>query len=445
MNARQIIVSILLVVALLLIVCTMLTAGVILLNARSTAFPPYSLTTPQAQLFQPTRVFPESEATRPAPTATRRAAGLPAAPPGAAVNELTPTVERPATWATPFSPVAPVPLTDEDLALTEVYQKVNPSVVNIDVQESVDMGGAQPFEFSGSGSGFVVDKSGYIVTNFHVVQNATSIEVVLWDDTRGGAQVIGSDPDSDIAVLKVSLPADRLIPIELGDSDQVRVGQRAIAIGNPFGFQGTMTLGIISAIGRTIQSGTSQFAIPLVIQTDAPINPGNSGGPLLDAAGRVIGVNAQIRSEDRANSGVGFAIPINIVKRILPDLITRGSYSWPWLGVSGTTLDPDQVQADNLSVERGAYISGIVEGGPAAKAGIRGERGRTTVNGRRISIGGDVVTAIDGTPVLNFDDLLLYVTQRGQTGQVVTLTVLRDRQQRDIAVTLEARPSSVED
>jgi 2-alkenal reductase len=448
MNTRQIVIVILMLAALLLVVCTLLAGGLVFLAARS-GTTARQLTGITPQTVQPARV--PAQATRPAPTVTRRTPATPTPTEAVAEvtatgvpSEATPTLVRPAFSPTPFPTVVPVPLNVEEQELIQVYEKVNPSVVNINVQQQVEGSGGQPFQFSGSGSGFIVDKEGRIVTNYHVVQNATTIEVVLYDDTRGPARLVGADPDSDVAVIQVDLPADRLIPVELGDSDQVKVGQRAIAIGNPFGFQGTMTIGIVSGIGRTIQSGTSPFSIPQVIQTDAPINPGNSGGPLLDAAGRVIGVNAQIRSEDRANSGVGFAVPINVVKKILPDLIARGSYTWPWLGVSGTTLDPAQVKADNLSVDRGAYIASVVEGGPADKAGVRGERGRTTVDGRRISVGGDVVIAIDGTPVHKFDDLLIYVTQRGRVGQTVTLIILRDGQQRDIQVTLEARPKSVQ-
>jgi S1-C subfamily serine protease len=442
MNTRQIVIVVLLLAALLLVVCTLLAGGLVFFAVQNggLAQRPPAITT-AALIVQPTRAPVQVPLTRPTPTTTET---TPEATVTRVPSEATPTLVRPAVSPTPFPTVVPVQLSPAEQELTQIYEKVNPSVVNVVVREQIDSGTGQPFEFSGNGSGFVIDKDGHIVTNYHVVQNAQSIEVVLDDDTRAAARVVGTDPDSDIAVIQADLPVDRLVPVELGDSDQVKVGQQAIAIGNPFGFQGTMTAGIISAIGRTIQSGTSQFSIPQVIQTDAPINPGNSGGPLLDAAGRVIGVNAQIRSENQANSGVGFAIPINIVKKILPDLMTKGSYTWPWLGVSGTTLDPAQVKADNLSVDHGAYIATVVEGGPAAKAGLRGASGQATVDGQPISVGGDVVIAIDGTPVRNFDDLLLYVTQHGQVGQAVTLTVLRDGQQRDIQVTLEARPKSVQ-
>jgi 2-alkenal reductase len=312
-------------------------------------------------------------------------------------------------------------------------------VVNIEVIQSVPRG-PEGFEFPVTGSGFIIDKEGHIVTNNHVVAHAAQVWVTLYDDTRVPAEVIGTDPDSDLAVLKVSLPPDRLVPVELGDSSQVKVGQKAIAIGNPFGLEGSMTVGIVSAVGRTIPSGTSVFSIPEAIQTDAPINPGNSGGPLLDLAGRVIGVNTQIRSEDRANSGVGFAVPVNIVKQVVPNLIATGQHVWPWLGVRGGTLTPDMAQANGLPVDRGAYIAEVIEGGPSYKAGLRGAMDEIEVNGRPVPIGGDVIIAIDGTPIRNFDELLIYVTRHASVGQTVELTVVRGTEELKIPVTLEARP-----
>ncbi len=364
-----------------------------------------------------------------------------------ALTQPTPVPTRPspavAPTQVPAAPVAPVITNDEEKALTALYERVNPAVVNIDVTQE-HPGGANVPPIEGSGSGFIIDRNGYIVTNNHVVQDATRMLVTLYDDTTATARLVGKDPDSDLAVIKVDLPADRLTPVELGDSDQVKVGQRAVAIGNPFGYQGTMTFGIVSAIGRTIRAGpTSPFSIPQVIQTDAPINPGNSGGPLLDMAGRVIGVNAQIRSEVRANSGVGFAIPVNIVKKVVPSLINQGSYSWPWLGVSGGTLSPSVAKASGLPVERGAYLDRIEPDGPAAKAGLKGSTGTRSVEGSQVRVGGDVITAIDGQPVRNFDELLTYVTMQGQAGQTVELTVIREGREQKVQVKLEPRPASL--
>lgn len=352
-----------------------------------------------------------------------------------------PTRASPAETPTPFPSVAPLTLSAEEQVLNQVYERVNPSVVNIEVRQNVPQGPGS-FDFSVSGSGFVIDREGHIVTNSHVVAHAAQVWVTLYDDTRVPAEVMGADPDSDLAVLKVSLPPDRLTPVELGDSSQVRVGQRAIAIGNPFGLEGSMTLGIVSAVGRTIPSGLSLFSIPEVIQTDAPINPGNSGGPLLDLAGRVIGVNTQIRSEDRANSGVGFAVPVNTVKRVVPELVATGRYTWPWLGVRGTTLTPDIAEANRLAVQRGAYIVEVMADGPSAKSGLRGATGEREIAGRPVPIGGDVVIAADDAPIRNFDELLVYVTQGAVVGQTVELTVIRDGQEVKVQVTLEPRPSS---
>jgi 2-alkenal reductase len=223
----------------------------------------------------------------------------------------------------------------------------------------------------------------------------------------------------------------------------LRVGQSVVAIGNPFGLEGTLTRGIISALGRTIPALTV-FSIPQSIQTDAAINPGNSGGPLLNLQGQVIGVNAQIETDDgvRANSGVGFAIPVSIIQRVVPSLIEDGKYTWPWLGVRGRSLNQTLVKAMELPVETGAYLWEVVDGGPASKAGLRGYTETVTVDGRTEDIGGDVVIGIDGQPVNSFDDLLIYVALNTRPGQQVTLTVLRDGAQRDFTLTLEARPEN---
>lgn len=425
MNGNRIVIAIVSLVVILLLVCGLLAAlgTAIMLQGDSVSLQP-------------------GQPAAPAVIPTQR----PSTAPPSSVPERAPIRPNPEAMPTlaPAVPVAPPATNDEEKALIALYERVNPAVVNIDVTQEHPGGSVIP-AIEGSGSGFIIDKNGYIVTNNHVVQDATSMVVTLYDDTVATARLIGMDPHSDIAVIKVDLPADRLTPVELGDSDQVKVGQRAVAIGNPFGFQGTMTFGIISAIGRTIPAGpNSRFSIPQVIQTDAPINPGNSGGPLLDMAGRVIGVNAQIRSEVRANSGVGFAIPVNIVKKVVPDLITKGAHDWPWLGVSGGTLTPDVVKAMNLPVDRGAYIDGIEPNGPAAKVGLRGSTGTQTVDRRQVRVGGDVVTGIDGQPVRNFDDLLTYIMQKTEVGQTVELTLIRGGREQKVKVQLEARPAGAQ-
>ncbi len=256
--------------------------------------------------------------------------------------------------------------------------------------------------------------------------------------------MVGTDPDSDLAVIKVASMPDGVHSLEMADSDQVQAGQMVIAIGNPFGLQSSMTMGIVSAVGRTLPTGVTQFSIPQAIQTDAAINPGNSGGPLMNLAGQVIGVNAQIATggTTTANAGVGFAIPVNVVRRVAPELINTGSYTWPWLGVSGTSVDLGLQQANDLPTQDGAYIAQAVSGGPAEKAGLRGSTGVRQVNGINEEVGGDVILAIDGKSVVDFSDLLLTVAFHNP-GDTVTLTILRDGKQMTVDVTLAPRPTTV--
>lgn len=326
--------------------------------------------------------------------------------------------------------------------LTAVYQRVNPSVVNITVRRPEPFSGRDEFFTEGQGSGFVWDKAGYIVTNHHVVADASEVDVTFWNDVTVSAKVIGADPDSDLAVVKVDMSPDELFPAELGDSDAVRVGEQAIAIGNPFGYEGTMTVGIISAVGRSIPA-TTGFQIPEAIQTDAAINPGNSGGPLLDAQGRVIGINAQIRSEVRANSGVGFAIPVNLAKRVVPALIEHGRYEHSWLGISGIPVTPSMARDLDLSAERGVLIAEVIRNSPAERAGLRSGRRTVSYKGRQIPIDGDILVRIDDQTLNNFDDLLIYLSRYTSPGQEVRLTVMRDGRQVEIPVTLGTRPSRV--
>lgn len=326
---------------------------------------------------------------------------------------------------------------DEEQTLIKLYRQVNPGVVSIRVLKRGPMDQAA----GGAGSGFIYDAQGHVVTNAHVVRDADLIDVVLHNETIVAAEVIGLDDDSDLAVLKVDLPTDQRTPLPLGDSDAVVPGQRVIAIGNPFGQQSSMTTGIVSAVGRIIPSLTP-FSIPQAIQTDAAINPGNSGGPLLNLKGEVIGVNAQIESTVRANSGVGFAIPVNIVKRVVPALIEAGEFTWPWLGVGGVSLTPRIAKANELSVQRGAYIVDVPSEGPAASAGLQGASSETEVDGLPIKVGGDVVVAADGEPIRSMDDLILFISQH-QPGDQVALTVVRDGEQIEVSVTLATRPEEL--
>jgi 2-alkenal reductase len=336
----------------------------------------------------------------------------------------------------------PTSLPDDPLALAyaeeqlfiELYERVSPSVVYVAVTTSGLTG-------SGSGSGFVWDTEGHIVTNNHVVERASHIEVRFADDTTAEAKVVGRDPDNDLAVIKVDVPASRLHPVELGDSDALRVGQWTIAIGNPFGFEQTMTTGIVSGLGRMVRQ-ESGFSLPQLIQTDAAINPGNSGGPLLDSHGRVIGVTTLIFSNSGTNAGVGFAVPVNTVKRVVPSLMTAGRYADPWLGIQGTGITSPLAKSLNLPVEQGVLVQTVVQGGPAAKAGLRGGDRQVSFEGTFVTAGGDVITAIDGVAMKDMDDLIVYLADHTSVGQKVTLTVLRNGVKRTIEVTLRERPAS---
>lgn len=334
----------------------------------------------------------------------------------------------------------PAIVLDENEALVDLYAKVNPSVVNITVYSQID----DQVVPASQGSGFVFDNDGNIITNAHVIHGASEVEVTFSDGTARVAEIVGEDLNSDLAVVRVeNLPAG-VGPIPLGDMESLAVGQTVIAIGNPFGLEGTLTRGVISALGRTIPALTV-FSIPQSIQTDAAINPGNSGGPLLNLQGEVIGVNAQIETDgtSRSNLGVGFAIPVNIVRHIVPDLIQNGEHEWPWLGVQGGDVTPLLVEAMQLPIERGAYISNIIEDGPAAKSSLRGSRGNETIRGRQIDTGGDIITAINGQPVNSFDDLLIYVALETTPGDRVTLKVFRNGEYVDLPITLEKRPESM--
>ena len=356
--------------------------------------------------------------------------------------------EEPTTVPAPTQGSVPTPvesqelpsvITDEDQVLIELYDRVNPAVVNIVTYVQRD-GSLVP---SGQGSGFVISSDGDIVTNAHVVFGAEDIDVIFSDNSIRRAEVIGEDLHSDLAVVKVdSLPSE-IQPLSLGNIDDIAVGQTVVAIGNPFGLGGTLTRGIVSGIGRTIPALTP-FSIPQAIQTDAPINPGNSGGPLLNLNGEVIGVNAQIENsgENRANSGVGFAIPVSIVDRVIPVLIERGEFKWAWFGVIGTTLNPTIVEAMDLPFENGAYLISIVEDGPSDQANLIGSNRQISVDGRTAEVGGDIITAIEGQPVNSFDDLLIYISLFAAPDQDVTVTVWRDGEYKDITVRLEERPQT---
>jgi serine protease Do len=389
--------------------------------------------------------------------------------PAQTVRASAPVVVAPTPMpAETASPTKAGTLTDLEVTLERIYQDVSPSVVSIQViqKQTVGMGlpgmlpespffgqplpqpSPQEQYQQGSGSGFVWDKEGHIVTNNHVVEGADKIKVMFSDGTIVPGTVVGTDPDSDLAVVKVELPADQLRPVQLADSTQVKVGHLAVAIGNPFGLENTMTVGFVSALGRSlpVESESIQgpsYTIPDIIQTDAPVNPGNSGGILVDDEGQVIGVTAAIASPVRASAGIGFAIPTAIVQKVVPVLIEKGRYAHPWLGISGTTLDPDLAQAMKLKADQhGALVVDVTADGPADKAGLRGSDQSITVDGEERRVGGDVIVAINGQPVENFDDLVTYLVRSTEVGEKITLTVLRDGREQQMEVTLSERPSS---
>ncbi len=350
---------------------------------------------------------------------------------------------------TPDSSIQPLPelpplsvdLSERDTILTELYKRVSPGVVSILV--TTNIGGS-------TGSGFVYDKEGHIVTNYHVVEGVDLVEVDFPSGYKARGEVIGTDLDSDLAVIKVAAPTEVLLPLQLGDSDSVQVGQTVIAIGNPFGLSGTMTVGIVSAKGRTLESlrqteGGSFFTAGDIIQTDAAINPGNSGGPLINLNGEVIGVNRAIRTTgttpngDPVNSGIGFAISGNIVRRVVPVLIEQGAYDYPYLGVtSREDLTLEMIEELGLPRQTGAYITSVTPGGPADQAGLRGGSQPTSFPG--LTRGGDLIIAIDGRPVNSFGEMLSYLINNKSPGDQVTLTILRDGKEKEVELTLGKRP-----
>jgi S1-C subfamily serine protease len=336
--------------------------------------------------------------------------------------ETTPVEPAPAGAVQPIA----IDADAEETLLVELYKRINPAVVHIRIYTTDNF-------LLGSGSGFLVDNDRHVVTNNHVVQDADKIEVVFADATRTEGHVIGSDIDADLAVLELDQVPPGVAPLLLGDSDSVQVGQRVIAIGNPFGLAGTMTVGIVSGLGRDLRSqrvGDTEtqgtYSNPDVIQTDAAINPGNSGGPLLNSKGEVIGINTAIRSTSGTNSGVGFAAPVNTVVKLLPHLIQDGYYVYPWLGLTGQTeIDLFTAQDLGLPQSHGVLVIDVTAGGPSDAAGLRE---------------GDLVVQIDGEPLTDFGDLISYLVAKTEPGQVVDMTVIRDGETLQFPVTLGERP-----
>ncbi len=335
------------------------------------------------------------------------------------------------------------------LTLTDLFTDTQQSVVQV----SGTVTGNNPSFGISLGSGFIYDNSGHIITNYHVIAGSdpNDISVTFIDGTVYKARVVGADQYSDLAVLHVEddVPADKLKPLPLGNSSALRVGEEVVAIGNPFGLSGSMTEGIISGLNRLIpvyqdplsNVAAPAFSIPDVIQTDAAINPGNSGGPLLDLQGEVIGINSAIFSTTGGSAGVGFAIPSNAIAEIAPVLIERGTFEHPWLGVSGTDMTPEIAEAIGLEEPKGFLVIEVEPGGPADTAGIRGGNTPMQLDGREITLGGDVILAINDRDVRKIDDMLGYLQQATQVGETVTLTAWRNGEIIEIPVTLGARPS----
>ncbi len=353
-------------------------------------------------------------------------------------------------------------LTAYENTLESIYTTVNPQVVNISVLTPATASNFPNFpgfnnnnnnnhtqQFSQAlGSGFVWDTKGDIVTNNHVVDGATKIDVTFSDGTTVPATIVGQDPFSDLAVIKVSVDASKLPPVTMADSTQVKVGEIAIAIGNPYGFEGSMTVGTVSGLGRDIPTSTTDqttgasYSIPDIIQTDAAINPGNSGGVLVNDLGQVIGVTYSLESSSGSNSGIGFAIPAEIVSKVVPSLISTGAYQHPYLGLSGTDMNPDIAQAMNLPTDtRGALIETVTTGGPADKAGLQGSNTTVTINGAQGLVGGDIITAINGQTINTMSDVIAYLSIHAQVGQTISLSILRNGKTQTVQITLGSRPS----
>jgi len=351
-----------------------------------------------------------------------------------------------------LEPAVSAALADQERLLVELYRRANPAVVSIDVfgtplPENHPVVPGLPERSRGQGSGFLYDDQGHIVTNHHVISGAERFQVRWYDGTTALADLVGSDPDSDLAVLKVRAIPAGVAPLPIGDSREVEVGQTAVAIGSPFGEQNTLTVGVVSGLGRTLRGPTrtfGSFSIPNIIQTDAAINPGNSGGPLLNTRGEVIGVNTAIAVSQGGGSfeGVGYAVPASTLVKVVPALISEGRYAHPWMGIRMFSLDALSAERLGLPVERGVLITDVQSNSPAARAGLRGGSRDVTLNGVPLRVGGDIVLGLNGRPVADGDQLIGLLDLDYRVGDTITLSVLRDGEQAptDVPLVLEARP-----
>ncbi len=337
--------------------------------------------------------------------------------------------------------VSTVEAADQELTLPDLFEKTERSVVQVSATND-------PTEQGNLGTGFVFDDNGHIVTNNHVISGTTSLAVTFYDGTVYSATLIGSDSFTDLAVLYVAdVSEEKLAPLPLANSTQIRVGEQVAAIGNPFGLSSSMTSGIVSGVGRTIpaqNTGTLQFFIPDIIQTDAPINPGNSGGPLLNTRGEVIGINTAIRSSTGEFAGIGFAVPSNTIAKIVPTLIEKGTFQHPWVGISGRDMSPGLASALDLEEPRGILVVEVVPGGPAEKAGLRGGDNPTRIEGQTVPLGGDIILELDGNPIRKLDDILVYLQREKTVGDTMDVTILRDGNVMNVELLLEGRPGALD-
>jgi S1-C subfamily serine protease len=326
---------------------------------------------------------------------------------------------------------------DEEINI-RVYRAASPAVVNITTTAVAYDFFLNPVPKEGTGSGAIIDPSGYILTNFHVIDGARRLEVTLADASKWPARPVGADPSNDLAVIKIEAPADKLSVIPLGDSSKLVVGQKVLVIGNPFGFERTLTVGIVSSLGRSIQAENGRL-IRGIIQTDAAINPGNSGGPLLNSSGEVIGVSTAIFSPSGGSVGVGFAVPINTAKRIIPELIKHGYVARPYLGITGHKVFPALAQALSLPVREGIMVVEVAPGSPAQRAGIRGGDRAVQVGNMIVRVGGDIITEVDKVKVRTFEELSDFIDGK-QSGDTVSLTFNRQGKVNVVEVRLRERP-----
>ncbi len=367
-------------------------------------------------------------------------------------HNTTTTITAPLSSA----PVANTESSNASDTVNQIYRNDGPGVAFIESTEPAEESSAplSPFgeeeESRGggiaTGSGFLIDDEGHIVTNNHVVEGATKVEVRLGSsDTEHEAEVVGADPATDVALLKIDVPADQQHPLELGNSAKVQVGDPVVAIGNPFGLDRTVTAGIVSALQRQIQAPNG-FSISHVIQTDAAINPGNSGGPLIDAEGKVIGINSQIQTggSGDGNVGIGFAVPINTAREVVEQIEKNGKVEHAFIGISGGSVTPAMAKALKLPVEKGVLVNEVVKGSPADKAGIEGGDTEATIEGVKVNLGGDIVTEVDGKPISSMEDVINAVNS-AHPGDKMEMTILRgDNETKHVTVTLGVRPKSAE-